>query len=101
MRPSEYIQKGWCQFGSALDTDGYPCHPSDKTANRWCLSGAILAAYPENPEKRGEVIKKLFSTELFKSPNRRHTPVYTLSVWNDQPDRTEGEVMALLHSIGE
>ena len=91
MKPSEYVRKGWCQVVSSRDTDGRPCNPDDPNAAQWCLVGAVKAAYPEDTKHRYNVCTKL-QTALGKLQFAR---------WNDNLNRTQAEVIALLESIGE
>lgn len=86
-KPSDYIKKGWCQGTNAKDSLGWFCVPSDPDAIGWCLSGAILAAYPNDPVKREKVCNQL--------------PIVALVTWNDEPGRLQAEVVELLLSIGE
>lgn len=91
MRPSEYIQKGWCQGITAMSDDGTACSSRQKDAVKWDLAGAIGAAYPEDIQKRMGIADKLgvvLKTRQFAQ-------------WNDELKRTKAEVVALLISIGE
>lgn len=89
MKPSQYIKKGWCQGVNAKDSYGYFCEPTSPCAIKWCLIGAIQAAYPQDTRKRMEIHSKLES----------HSPI--IAHWNDAPNRTQAEVISLLEQIGE
>ena len=89
-RPSDYVRKGWCQGSIARDAQGKSCLETSPDAVQWCLYGAVSAAYPYDIQKRGEILDKL--------PLPTNVP---LGRWNDDPKRTQAEVIALLTSIGE
>ena len=91
MKPSEYIKKGWCQGQLAKDAYGIGTEPNYTSATRWCLYGAILAAYNEEILKRVDIIDKLYEK----------LPVDSMALWNDAPKRTREEVIKLLESVGE
>ena len=91
MKPSEYIAKGWCQGVAAKDGDGRVCMPDASYAAKWCLIGACIKAYPERTERRFQVATKL----QHKLGNLHYAK------WNDDPKRTQAEVIELLQSIGE
>ena len=91
MRPSEYIQRGWCQHVSAVDSGGDFCMPDSPTAARWCLIGALVAAYPERNQHREAVTTKLM----------RKLGHLQFARWNDTPGRTQAEVVTVLQAIGE
>jgi len=89
-KPSYYIKRGWCQGTLARDTQGEACLETSPDAIAWCTYGAIYAAYPNEPQHRESLLDKL--QVLFHIP---------LAKWNDDPKRTQAEVIALLQSIGE
>lgn len=79
-RARERIARGWCQHVNARAADGREVEPSDR-AVEWCAVGAVwrdvdaLLAVERVLQLRG------FSDALW--------------VWNDQPGRTQAEVLAL------
>ena len=79
MKPSEYIQKGWCQNVNALDAENKACNPWSPYATKWCLVGAIHAAYPSDALTRIEVTTKI--REVLHSPH--------ISGWNDLYSRKQ------------
>lgn len=97
-KPSEYIQKGWCQHVNAKDRKGEVCGPFDPMAERWCLVGALHAAYSEDTMLRERATSRLFKAIAKESGGFEG---YTLAAWNDTIKRTQAEVVALLQSIGE
>ena len=90
-KPSDYIQRGWCQHASAVDRSGGFCMPNSPTATRWCLIGALIATYPERNQHREHVTTKL----MHKLGHLQ------FARWNDDPKRTQAEVVAVLRAIGE
>jgi hypothetical protein len=91
VKPSDYIRRGWCQNASAQDDQGRLCDATSSLAQQWCLVGSVRAAYPEDAVRRNKVFDKLFC----------QAKTYGLSSWNDNPDRTQQEVLAVLEAIGE
>ena len=96
MRPSEYIQKGWCKRVPATDSNGNICDPREARAVKWCLYGAILACYQDDRAK----IEALCSLLTARLTNK--FGIYTnnnIGIWNDT--HTKEEVIALLQGMGE
>lgn len=91
MKPSKYIRKGWCQGVSARDNRGHSCSPISTSATQWCLIGALNAAYPEHNKYREKIVSKL----ILRITHLR------FAEWNDNPKRTQAEVVAVLQAIGE
>lgn len=91
MKPSEFVAKGWCQGMSARTSNGSACAADSSQATCWCLIGSINAAYPEDIRQREQVAGKLL--------NKLST--FRFAQWNDDPKRTQAEVVQLLQSIGE
>lgn len=91
MKPSEFVAKGWCQKVFAKSRDGWSTHADSPDAIKWCLVGALTAAYPEANEERS-----LLTYKLIDKLNG-----LGFAAWNDDPKRTQAEVVALLQSIGE
>lgn len=91
MKPSQYIQKGWCQGVSARDHVRREVLALNPDATQWCLLGAINAAYP-NAIARREAISGYLIDKIGH---------LRFAQWNDDPKRTQAEVIAMLQSIGE
>ena len=91
MKPSEYVAKGWCQGMSARTANGDACRSDSPYACKWCIAGSIGIAYPEDIQRRMIVSNKLYDV-------LGHSQI---SKWNDDPKRTQAEVVQLLQSIGE
>ena len=76
----------WTQGASARDSAHRVLPYWDKRACQWCTLGAIGVAYP--PLRLLDVEQRL----------RRELPQGTAE-WNDDPTRTQAEVVALLKSL--
>lgn len=97
MKPSDYVKKGWCQHSSALSADGTVVSPSDGQAQRWCLLGALDAAYADSEVRhKVDVIDALCRKFIYGVASG-----LTLIAWNDAPARTQQDVIDLLQSVGE
>lgn len=77
----------WTQFRSARDAAGRLIGIRSHDACQWCALGAIGAVYPDD-----EIIA--LETRL-----RQQTPMGSIARWNDDPARTQSEVVALLKSL--
>ena len=93
LKPSELVAKGWCQHKSATNKAGELCWSRDEKATNWCILGAIWAVYGLSSDQRNII------TYLKNKLNVKTRP--DLSAWNDAPERTQAEVVALLQSVGE
>lgn len=94
MKPSDYIRKGWCQHSAARDAYGHSVDACDPQASEWCLSGAIVAAYPEEVVVREKIYPRL-------KKKLDVTSISNIINWNDAVPRTQLQVIELLESIGE
>jgi len=87
--------KSWCQEAFCLDAEGQAVTIGHKAACRWCLMGALQHAYrrddAETHFKRHEAVRR----EIRRQFGWRGGPLS----WNDTPDRTHAEVLALLRSL--
>ena len=87
-KAADIIEKGWTQGVFAEDRFGKRIHPCRYGAKSWCLSGALMAA-----------VHLIRGDYLSFCPNNL-TEGLMLEVdaveWNDHPDRTKGQVVAIL-----
>jgi hypothetical protein len=60
--------------------------PHDPNAYRWCANGAMIATGRNTPYHRTLVLDASDSASI--------------AAWNDAPNRTQSEVVALLQSVG-
>jgi hypothetical protein len=90
------IGSGWCQGADARDARGRTVEPWQPEARRWSLLGAIVA---ETEPARLET-GLLREVELRRALQALATVVCSESLdeWNDEPGRTQAEVIAALDS---
>lgn len=87
MKPSDYIERGWCQGHYALTNDNVPCSATSDEAKQWCILGACNAAKLTSKELC--IFFTLFTQTVGNS----------IAEWNDAPERTKEEVVTLLRSL--
>lgn len=92
----ESIKTGWTQEKMARNSDGHEVDPTDDSACRWCLIGALLKS-TQNAD--GSVSMDLGSeyrdvTDTLKALIGEDR----LSLWNDAEGRTQEDVLALLNA---
>lgn len=76
----ELIARGWTQEVSARDANGTPVAPTDDTATCWCTIGALM---------RAGGARAASALAAFLPRNT------SIPRWNDAPERTQAEVLAL------
>ena len=87
-KAADMIGRGWTQKVYARDERGYSVPPSELVAKSWCLLGAIsVVAMSWGPKYYSSTFGKLVENLELNG---------TVNKWNDHPDRTQGEVVALL-----
>ena len=88
---ADLVEKGWTRATMARDKSGLSCHPLDKCATSWCLSGAFgcVASY--------NVLSLAFCEDL-KDYLKLDVP---LSRWNDARSRTQKEVVKFLRDAAK
>lgn len=96
MKMKELLTKpeAWTQGLYARDTEGRSASPHGETTVCWCLIGALIRTY--NP------MKKLASTPEAEEIERRIADeIHSVDIadWNDSPDRTHAEVLALCEKL--
>lgn len=107
MKPSDYVRRGWCQNIAALDSEGHRVFYADpdrkvnlseirQRAAKVCLTTAVLLIY-ENDSPRTIDIAHKINAQLGLAPEDR----YGMIDWNNAPERTQVDVVALLEAIGE
>ena len=88
MKAWQYVEKGWCQGGLAIDNNGVQCSIFSNKAVAWCLIGAMMKVY--SCRKRKMLYDKMYQ---FVSPQ------WDLVEWNDYHKRTKRQVVALLKKV--
>lgn len=70
-----FIERGVAQHAFALDAQGQPVEPRDRTAVRWCPMGAVQAASPDT-----RIIVQAISVLYDCVPNGEQLPIYIARV---------------------
>lgn len=81
----------WCKNNSAQDADGNYCYSDEDSACQWCMLGAINRCYPELEQNiicYQKVVNRLGLTHWL-----------SIGDWNDAPERTHAEVLAVLKEL--
>jgi hypothetical protein len=78
------VQRGWTQRWFAKDAIGRRCHSDNPLAACWCASGALGRASGLNSVVYSKAIAALNAV----------VGDVGIAAWNDEPDRTQDEVLA-------
>lgn len=89
MKPSELIERGWCQRVMARNQFGEEVFYNNSDACEWCLSGACAKVGLWWGKLIQEVRKVAGLGDVFVTGE-------TVPGWNDVPGRTKEEVLAVL-----
>jgi hypothetical protein len=89
------VATGWCQGAEASTVAGEPVHVDAGDAARWSLLGALQAAAISDGSTRLEDIAVAVGAiaDLIVDPSLAH--------WNDEPQRTRGDIAELLRRAEE
>lgn len=93
------LERGWCQGASARDGDGLIVSILDERAVQYCLVGAMDKVCESNITSPEVTTLHDLIFESIEDPNPNeyeHIPDY-----NDRPNRTKEEVLALLDKVVE
>jgi len=82
----------WTQRCDAIRADGSHANPWDPDAVAWCFIGAIYKCYYSQTLKFKEVIPVIGRVVERIGPD--------IESWNDHPDRTIDDVLALARELG-
>jgi hypothetical protein len=94
-RAHRYVRMGWCQGADATDASGHPVEPWSSEATHWSLLGAIVAALDRrDPRPAGELPLSALATAMGALADLIYEP--SLARWNDDPLRSQQEVLAVL-----
>ena len=90
-KAADMIERGWTTGAFARDEQGCSVYLRDHCATSWCLSGALWLVVTENaaPGCMASTLSRLSDGLGLGEP---------ISQWNDRPDRTGGQVEALLRN---
>jgi hypothetical protein len=92
-RACELVAHGWCQRTEAEDADGAGVPPWSERARSWSLLGALVAAV-DLPAEPGPITLRPLRRALAALAEIIDEPL--LAEWNDQPGRTQDEVVRTL-----
>lgn len=84
-----YVEQGWCQGVYAQDENGHSVESQSPQAVRWCLYGAI--------SKASEITVIDPDTFNFLRINFPSIQGGYFSIWNDEKERTQEDVVDLLN----
>jgi hypothetical protein len=90
----ELVSRGWCQGAEAEDERGGPVVPWSADARRWSALGALVATAggPDALVNGGPSLERVATAALALG---LAAGVETLKEWNDAPERTRAEVLAV------
>ena len=92
-KTADILEKGWTQEAMARDKYGTMVSSFNPNAVSFCLGGALTLVFRRY---LGRGYKKL--REYLEVPNSAHS---TLSAWNDDPKRTQEDVIELLRNAAK
>jgi hypothetical protein len=90
----ELVAESWCCGADALDADGFEVDPWEDSAASWSLLGAVLAVLERDASLAGELPLAALGAALFALGDLIRTD--SLADWNDDPQQTQGNVVAVL-----
>ena len=99
MRPSDYVERGWCQNGYAKDDLGAAAYAAGPGATHWCPLGALSRSFTRKEITRQQSIdlentmRYLVPTMTLWDSGREEKSV---AAWNDLPSRTKEEVLDMM-----
>ena len=103
MKPSDILERGWCQDAAALDANGDKCYPAVIEAVAFCFAGAISRAFHRHELGDEMFMRYLGVAERLIAERylEEDAPDWDsdISNWNDNPKRTQGEVVNLARDV--
>ena len=87
----QYLDRGWTRGFLARNDAGDAVSPRDAEACSWCAVGALQAAAIET-FRGSDDDENAFEFGVVMRDVTQAAGVLSLSVWNDDPDRTVAEV---------
>jgi hypothetical protein len=88
------VEQAWCRGADARDIDGVAVEPWDEGAASWSLLGAIVATLEHEAAERGELPLEDLAVALYALAEVVESD--SLAAWNDEPERTQESVRAVL-----
>jgi hypothetical protein len=84
----------WCQKAWARDVDGYPVDPTDPSAVKFCLLGAVMkAAFDAEPEYQ----KASHLIDQAHGALKAVHPLYPIVTLNDDEATSHQDIISLLN----
>lgn len=100
----ELVRMGWCQMHGAEDVNGFEVEADDERAVKFCstTSVAIATWSFDNPVLR-EAFEYLVQAirELYGWDRSDELDVKIIQDWNDEPERSKEEVVAVFSAAIE
>ncbi|MFL5910727.1 MAG: hypothetical protein ACJ768_09205 [Gaiellaceae bacterium] len=98
-RASDLIGHGWTQHAESRDAAGGAVDPWQPSATCWSLLGALVAALEEQTDRGddlplAQLADALDALALFVDSD-------SLADWNDDPQRSQDEVIGVLSAAAE
>ena len=87
--PASRLRIGWCQRAVARDCGGRAVFPRESIAVSWSLMGAIVASLDSGTPEWTAYLRRI--SQVLGAPC---VSVRWLVEWNDDPSRTQAEVVA-------
>lgn len=91
-RAADLVAQGWTQGWYATDANGNAFAPDHPNACKFCAIGAIKNAAAEQGSGYLPDILHHFS---------KHEGIHDIAEWNDDPSRTQGQVVAALRNAAK
>lgn len=91
VRPSLLVKRGWCRGRYATNRYYEEVMPLDTTADKWCILGAIVAAFSTAAER---VVAMRRANDHAMMLGFR-----SAVIWQDMPHRTQEDVIQFLQDL--
>ena len=93
-RARELVAESWCNGADARDPTGLEVDPWDEEAASWSLLGAVVAVLERDASPTGELGLTELVVALYALADL--IPAESLADWNDDPQQTQANVVAVL-----
>lgn len=97
---ADIVDRGWTQGVMACNKLNEQVPIESTSATCFCLSGAVFKAASVLYPLIG-LDKYILSGKVGDKIRSKHNSFYNNAHWNDEPDRTKEEVIALLHEMAD
>jgi hypothetical protein len=93
------IARGWTQGAEARDAGGEPTDPWRQNAVAWSLLGTVVASYEEIAHREPDFGLDQLAVAMHRLAE--FVDDDSLARWNDQPERTQDDVLETLEQAVE